>query len=176
MPSPVDRLHAENEALLKYLAERSETSFGIAFADQARKVLLLAAASYLEHCVLDIVMRCVERRTNSDVLVLSFVKTKAIGRQYHTFFNWEGNNANQFFGLFGKDFRDTMTDAVKGNEPLDGAIKAFLQIGRLRNEMVHGNFISYPLESTATEIFSLFEQAQEFIKELESRLVAEAVG
>lgn len=68
------------------------------------KALAIAAASEFEVDLATIIIDFVNERSGNDLQVASFVKSKAVKRQFHTYFNWEGANANQFFSLFGKEF------------------------------------------------------------------------
>jgi RiboL-PSP-HEPN len=92
------------------------------------------------------------------------VKNKALARQYHTFFNWDARNANSFFGLFGGDFKDFMTAKVEDDSTLEAGIKAFLQLGDSRNELVHENFATFALDKTAEEIYELYKKALRFVE------------
>ncbi len=170
--TPIDRLHADQQALSEYLSTQAETSFVVTVDDQGRKVLLLAAASYLEALITDIVDRCVRARSNENELVVSFVRAKAISRQYHSYFDWEANNANKFLSMFGGAFKDTVTTAIRQDGALSDGVRAFMELGRVRNEMVHGNFVIFPLEKTTAEIFGLFGKAMRFVRELERHLCA----
>ena len=101
----VDRLYEEATALIGVLEQSAELSLQVTAVDHLRKALLLAAASYFEQRVCRYVLEFVRERSGGSVLVENFVRNKAIARQYHTWFRWEDNNANQFFALFGGDFR-----------------------------------------------------------------------
>lgn len=169
-PSVVDRLYRDNRDLLDYLQRNGEISYQVEVDSNFRKTLLLSAASYFESIVKDILLEFFKEQTNNSDIVLSFIENKAIERQYHTYFNWEGNNANSFFGLFGEGFRDFMRIEVRTNKQLDDSIRAFLKLGNTRNQLVHQNFASFTLESTADEIYQLYQQAAYFIDVLPLKL------
>ena len=86
-----------------------------------------------------------------------------MSRQYHTWFQWDGSNANSFFGLFGSDFRDFMKERIREDEELDGSVRAFLELGRERNRLVHQDFGTFPLEKTTAEIHALYTRAMRFV-------------
>lgn len=163
--SSVDRLYEESSSIIKALGG-GEPSLAIAAADNFRKALVLASASYFEHrvstCVLDFVNEC----TKGSDLVVSFVKNKAVSRQYHTWFKWDESNANQFFGLFGSSFKQAMTERVKASEDLRESIRAFLEVGNERNKLVHQDFASFALEKTLDEIYALYRQSLLFVDDL----------
>lgn len=159
----VDELHESFAGLLSVLDKAGEVSLRAVADENFRKSLLLAAASYFEHRLTDTVMSFVEDATNRNVLVAALVRNKAVRRQYHTWFQWEESNANSFFGLFGSDFRDFMKQRVKTDDELDGSVRAFLELGRERNRLVHQDFGTFPLEKTTREIHALYTRATLFV-------------
>jgi hypothetical protein len=164
MPATVvDTLHAQFSDLVQLLDQGGEISLRALADDSFRKSLLLCAASYFEHELTMSLIAFVEEASNSNLLITSFLRNKAISRQYHTWFKWEDNNANQFFGLFGSDFRDYMKALVKTEVDLDESIRAFLEIGRERNRLVHQDYGTFTLEKTANEIYQRYGQAQRFV-------------
>ena len=96
----IEDMYLENKNLLEYLEINGQVSFKSQTDNTFKKVLLLACASNLEYQVTEIITTFAKEASNNCEALL-FVKNKAITRQYHTFFNWENNNANQFFGYFG---------------------------------------------------------------------------
>src|SRR2546426_6662494 len=158
----VDKFYEEAAAVVEVLQRLSEPSLQVTAADHFRKALLLAATSYFEHRLSGSVLDFVRERTGGSVLVENFVRNKAIERQYHTWFMWEENNANHFFVLFGSEFRTTMSDRVKKSDDLRLAVRAFLELGNERNQLVHQDYATFPLEKTLEEIYSLFRQALPF--------------
>src|SRR6185295_19861448 len=113
--------------------------------DKLKKVLVMAAASYFESEIRAVIEAFVTAAANGNVAVVSFVKTKAIERQFHTFFRWDGRNANTFFSAFGEEFAKSCIAAVKADAALAEAIAAFLEIGETRNSLAHLNFASFPV-------------------------------
>ena len=158
-PTVVDRLHLDFAVLLRVLDEAGEVSLRSVADENFRKSLVLAAASYFERRMMEAVLAFVEDATNRNVLVAALVRNKAVSRQYHTWFEWKGNNANSFFGLFGSGFRDFMKARIRGDGDLDDAVRAFLELGRERNRLVHQDFGAVPLEKTTEEIHALYRRA-----------------
>lgn len=105
----------------------------------------------------------IEYKTQNDECIVSIVKQKAIERQYHTYFDWEGRNANKFFSLFGKTFKEKRLKDVKEDPGLESAIKSFLELGNERNKLVNQNFADCTIEKTAEEVYKLYLQATLFI-------------
>jgi RiboL-PSP-HEPN len=168
--SIIDRLYEENRTLLQYLEAQREPSLRSNVDAQFRKVLLLAIASHFEHQITQLLITCFANKTANDALLVSFLKKKAIERQYHTFFDWRGKNANQFLGLFGEEFKERLSREIKASDELSTAVKAFLELGDARNELVHLNFAIYPLEKTSEDIYNRYREAVRFIEYLTQHL------
>ncbi len=167
----VDRLHTDFEGLVEFLSDQSQPSLQSTADETFRKALLLAAASYFEQEIMRILLDFADRAGSQNELLTGFFRNKAIKRQYHTLFNWESSNANSFFGLFGDGFKSSAKEEVKANDQLDASVKAFLEVGRERNRLVHQNYGSYTLEKTSDEIFGAFENAKCFVAWIEEQLV-----
>jgi len=95
---------------------------------------------------------------------------KAIRRQYHTYFSWDAKNANQFFGLFGKEFKEFMNSEIKKDDKLDDSIKAFLEIGRERNRLTHEDIATFNLEKDTKALYNLYQTALYFVETLPKKL------
>jgi hypothetical protein len=164
----IDGLYEDAKAITKTLG--AELSLQVVVGDNFRKVLLLAAASYFEHQVSTTVLDFVHEQSGGSELVTNFVKNKAIARQYHTWFSWNDGNANQFFGLFGTDFRTEMISRVKASEELRKGVVAFLELGNERNKLIHQDYATFPLEKTLDEIYALYRSALTFVEQLPASL------
>lgn len=125
--------------------------------------MLLSCASYYETQIQEIIKSFVQRNSTDDK-VSNFVLKKAISRQYHTYFTWDGNNVNSFLGLFGEEFKKEVSAIISQDEVLKEQMKAFLQLGNERNKMVHENFLVYNLEKTFDEIIQMNEKAGKFVE------------
>jgi hypothetical protein len=168
--TPIDRLYDEASRVIEILARNGETSLQIAVGENFRKTLLLAAASHFENRVCGVVLDFVSEKASGSVRVAEFFRNKAIARQYHTWFKWDDKNANQFFGLFGPEFRALMKQRVNASEDLDNSIKAFLEIGNERNRLLHQDYATFPLEKTMDEIYQLYKTASLFLQQLSTAL------
>lgn len=171
MSTPVDRLYNEATATIGALRNAGAgVSVEVSTADNLRKGLLLAAASYFESRISSTVMDFVRHSAQRAVLLPNFVRNRAVSRQYHTWFKWDDNNANQFFGLFGQEFRSMMTARVKQSDEFRDSIRAFLDLGNQRNCLVHQDYASYPLEKTLEEIYAAYNRALYFVNGLAAAL------
>lgn len=167
--TPVDRLFSESSLVIQALGQ-NEPSLVISASDNFRKSLLLAAASYFEYRVSSCVAEFVHERSNGAALVVAFVKNKAISRQYHTWFSWTDSNANQFFGLFGPEFKQMMTGRVKSSDELKASVQAFMELGSERNKLIHQDFASYSMNKTLDEVYALYKQALSFVEGISAQL------
>jgi hypothetical protein len=163
MATIIDRLYEENLSLLEYLNNVGEVSLAAVVSESFRKALALSAASYFETLIQDSIVSVVRECSGGTDAVLEFVKNKAIERQYHTYFDWDRSNANKFFGLFGSSFKEYMTKRTQASADLAASIKAFVELGSIRNQLVHGNFAVFALDKTAEDIYGLFSSALMFV-------------
>lgn len=166
----VDRIHQEFKDLISYLDQGNEVSLRSTVDENFKKSLLLAAASYFEHRIVDDITAFVKEASSENILLIEFVNNKAISRQYHTFFNWKESNANQFFGLFGESFKIFIKQELRKDDQLNSSIKAFLEIGRDRNRLVHQDFGTFTLEKTSDEIYELYKTALVFVDNIPIKL------
>ena len=166
----IDSLYNEFLDLLEFLDRSKEISLRSTVNATFKKTLALSAASYFEDEIRTILIKFVDKKSNSNSLVRNFLRNKAIARQYHTFFNWRGNNANQFFSLFGDEFKNSAIQDIKNNTELELAIKDFLDLGNTRNELAHLNFANIELDKTAEEVYRQFQRARKFITYLDKKL------
>ena len=167
--TPIDRLFSESSLVIEALG-KNEPSLASAASDNFRKSLLLAVASYFEYRLSNCVVDFVHERTSGAARVVSFVTNKAISRQYHTWFNWHDSNANQFFGLFGAEFRLMMVDKVKASEELKLSVQAFMELGSERNKLIHQDFASYAMDKTLEEIYARYKLALIFVEGMATHL------
>jgi RiboL-PSP-HEPN len=166
----VDRFYRDFQELVSYLEKGGELSLRNVVESNFGKVLLLVAASYFEWLITQNLVEFVNQGTNNNKAILEFVKNKALSRQFHSLFDWDRNNANKFYSLFGEEFRAFMKGELDSNNVLDSSVKAFMEIGRERNRLVHQDFGSFALEKTATEIFQLYKEAVHFVESIPIKL------
>lgn len=127
------------------------------------KAVLLSAASYFEYKITNDLTLLMNELTDNNSLVVEFIKKKALEREYHKLFNWEANNANRFYKLFGDLFLKYMQFLIDQNQQLEESVKAFLEIGRERNRLVHQNYSTFPMEKTTEEIYLQYTNGLFFV-------------
>ena len=159
----VERLHDEFDTLRGFLQDNNGAHLLPIVEENFPKALLLAAASHFEKRLTEAVKDFAREVTTADHPLVSLIETKAIKRQYHTWFDWNTRNANKFFHLFGNAFYRRAKEAVDRDDVLDESIRAFLGIGRERNELVHEDFAGFQMNKTSEEIYGLYESATKFV-------------
>ncbi len=161
----VHRLHAD---IRNFLLEHGELSYASAIEEVTPKVLLLAAASLFEDLLTRAILDFVDGEASP--LVREFVRRKALERQFHALFDWDRGNANRFWAFFGPDFANYAKELVAADQELDASVRAFIEVGSLRNQMVHGNYVTFELLKTADEVLASAALAHSFISRLPSIL------
>jgi len=169
-PTIIDRLVEDNEALATLLRDLGQISHLSDVENAFRKILLLAAASYFESEVKDSLIAFAKGQAGDASPLIHLIKKKAIERQYHTLFSWDTANANTFFALFGSGFKEFMNAKIREEEDLETSIRAFLELGNLRNHLVHENFATFEIEKTPDEIYRLYQSAMRFVTSIKPLL------
>lgn len=167
--SVIQQIYSRNSQIAEFLGKAGEVTFESDVRDMFRKNLVLSMASYFENEIKKIILDFVRENIPSE-LICNFVKSKAIERQYHTFFDWDKNNANSFLGLFGQEFKEKCKKRISSDGTLDDGIKAFLEIGRTRNNLVHLNFSNYELNKSDKEYLELYLSAEKVLEFLREQL------
>ena len=125
--------------------------------------MVLSAASYFEVRLSETITDVFSEATNHSDALVEFVRSKAVARRYHDWFDWDRRNANRFFSAFGSGFKSFMEEQVNNSEEIQESIRAFMELGDLRNQLAHQNFASFPLEKTVLEIFDMYKKALGFV-------------
>jgi hypothetical protein len=178
MNTVVDAYYEEYKTLSSYFEDKGEVSFKIAVETHLKKAILLAAASYFETLITEILITFSTEASNSNEVLVSFLKNKAIKLQYHKLFDWDkdkSNGANTFFSTMGESFRDYMKANVKASKKLEKSLDAFISLGNERNRLVRLNFGTYTVLKTIDEIYNLYNDASYFVNTLPFFLKMEAV-
>ncbi len=175
----VNSVNEEYLSIVNFLDNSKQPSLSSDVNKYFKKVIILSSASYFEHQIQEILIEFVSRETKQNQKAISFFKKKAIAMQYHTYFNWgeknriekPGNNANSFFSLFGSDFKKDVELEINADEDLENSIKSFIEIGHLRNILVHSNFAAFNLDNkTTAEVFELHQKGIKFVEFIRDKL------
>jgi hypothetical protein len=170
MPTTIiDSQYEDGKALIDYLTEQKQPSLQTEAERNFAKNMLLSSASYLEKETMDVIFKFIEQDCSENGYIISIIKNLC-DRKFHALFDWASTNANKFFALFGKEFKDGMQQKIQDDEDFKQAICSFLEIGRLRNAMVHQNLANYDLNKTAAEVYHSHKKATYFIEVLRQQL------
>lgn len=170
---PIEELFETSESLLALLDAKREVSLRSDVENEFRKALALSAASTFESVVKRLIEGFCDQVSESSLELLSLVRAKILDRQYHTLFSWDAKNANTFFKLFGESFKDVAQRDVELDGELKKGIEAFLEVGRLRNELVHNDYATFPFDETTSEVIALYREGRLFTDYLQRKLVSE---
>ncbi|MFE5137242.1 HEPN domain-containing protein [Streptomyces fagopyri] len=158
-------MYADHRGVLEYLSDQQQASHHATLQTTLPKVLLLAAASEFEDRVCQALRNHIAENT-LDLKIVELVDQSAIRRKYHTLFNWDTNNAGKFWSLFGSEFKAGMKKYCHEDAELTSRISAFMELGSLRNNMVHNNYASFILEKTLDEVYELYELGDLFVQQI----------
>ena len=70
------------------------------------------------------------------------------------------------FAMFGGKLKDAVKELVENEPDLSRSIQAFLELGGVRNQLVHQNYAAFTLEKTGEEVYALFTDARKFVVRL----------
>ncbi len=167
---PVELMFEQLSRLVQSLALTGEPTLAVSVSAIASKSLLLAAASRFEAQLTEVVT-AVARATSPEAIA-AFCVNQGLVRKYHTLFNWEGNNVNKFFALFGEDFKSRASARAKADDDFARAISDFVVLGRMRNNLVHNDFAAFPLDETLDELIERYRSARRFLPAIRDLLEA----
>ncbi len=165
----IDEIWNDHGDLVAYLQSSNQLQLQSRAEEAFCKTLIIAAASYFEVRLTHVIVDLFREMTHGAEALAQFVRNQAIGRRFAQLFDWgdgtsPGRNANGFYKLFGPEFADYMKQKVKGDQTLDDSVKAFLEIGDLRNQLVHGNYADFQLNKTVDEAYELYRIATIFVE------------
>lgn len=164
----IDELWNDHRELVSHLQSDNQLRLISRVQESFTKTLLIAVASHFEVQLTRTIYELYLEMTQGAEVLAQFVRKQAIGRRFAQLFDWgdetrSTRNANHFYRLFGADFAVYMGRRVQDDQYLDDSVKAFLEIGNLRNRMVHGNYAEFQLEKTVDEVYELYQTATNFV-------------
>lgn len=159
----IKALHDEYTELIEFCQTNNQVSFAMYINDIYRKTLILSSTSFFEFIITKAIHDFASKVSQQNTEIVAFIDNKAIKRQYHTFFDWDGRNANKFWGLFGDDFKVKARSRIK-EQNLNEAEIAFISLGQTRNQLVHQNFVEVQINDTFEEIYNKYIKACDFVE------------
>ena len=170
MDDHIENIKNDHDKIKEHLSNNNMISLELTLDDVFKKNVLLSAASYFEDRITTILTDLYVSNYPEGRVLAEFVKNQAIKQQYFKLFDWGTKSAKRFFKLFGEDFNKHMQEKVQDDYCLDDSIKAFLELGELRDKLIHNNLAAYSLDKTPEEIFDLYEKATHFVETFPSDL------
>ena len=159
----IEVLRAEYLELRDFFRANDQMSFELYIDNTYKKSLLLSAASYFESLITELIIGYTRLSSDGDEKIISLIELKTLNRQYHTFFDWNAQNTNKFFGYFGTKSKEDARKLLQERGLID-AEKAFILIGRERNNLVHNNYVEIIINYTFDEIYNQYVLACKFIE------------
>lgn len=158
----VSSLKISSDEIKDYLIKSGEISLNVVAEDNFRKNILIAAASFYEHEFCRVVYDSFSKKVGS-IHCLELVRTKALSRQFYSYFDFDSSNTNRLFSAFGMDFKERAVSRLRDSSELRVSQADFLFICSSRNKLVHDNFAAHSIDSTSDEIYSRYESGCRFI-------------
>lgn len=155
----------------QYLLEKQELTYLTTVDEEFRRTLLLAVASSFENQFQRMIEGFVEIGTSSKPALKFLIKQRFLYRQYHSWFEWDKPTANKFWSFFGADFKAERVAEINESPEIGDAMRAFLELGNLRNQVVHEDFASFSVELTVEEIYAKYQSARRFVNYCETIFV-----
>lgn len=169
----IETFFSTHKAVYDFLLENGELTFASEANNNFRRSLVLAIASSFEHEVTAIMREIPRVHASGSAVIAGILEQRVVSRQYHTYFDWEGKNANKFFGMFGPEFSERAKAYVKENQTLKQSITDFLQLGETRNKLVHLDYVTFDVDKSPDDIITLYRSARRFISFLREWLLGE---
>lgn len=157
----VDDRYDACAAIISRLLSEGSISEAQMLQDILRRTFVVGAASYFEQVLKDVLLEFVSSRSGGDTAVTALVKMSLVDRGFHQMFQWEGKNANKFLSHFGPDIGESMKKVCSGD--LKGSVQSFMELGNLRNCIVHQNFHVFYFEKTLDECYASYKTALAFV-------------
>ena len=168
---PIVQLFSSVQEIISGLS-KEELGVRTSAASMLVKHAVMCSGSYFESRLCETVSDFL-RESSRDLKVAEFGIGQGVKRKYHTWFEWKVDKprgANVFFALFGRSYKDHAVEIVKRDESLQVAIRSFLRLGRLRNELAHSDLVVASTEVTLDEVRVLYAQAKGFVAFIASDL------
>lgn len=170
----LESFFSERVSLAQFLEGAEEYSLLNVYQTDLPKVMIVAAASNFEVTITNHIEEFFVS-TSSHPTAAQFVKNKALFRSYHQLFDWKGANATMFAKFFGAQCAALLKEQIVANDWLEQSIRDFVELGRARNELVHGDYASYSPSLTVVEVQVKYKSATKFVESIPRIIRLEAL-
>jgi RiboL-PSP-HEPN len=167
----IEAFYRGNVELIEFLLANGQLSYASDANDNFRRSLVIAAASFFEGEISDIVRKLPAHHADGNPFLVSLVDIKAVSRQYHTYFEWDKPNANKFFSMFGADYKSACQKKFNEDTQFKSAVTAFLSLGATRNLIAHENYVTFNVDKTPDDIIKEFREAITFVEYVRATLL-----
>jgi len=158
----------ENKGILAILQNNLENPvYVFETENRFKKCLLMTIVGYFEERIKLIIKTYFEE--NGNQIISDFIEDRRL-MPYHTIFNVKASNINGFLNMFGQDFKNEFNVMKEKDELLNEAIELFLELGRDRNYIAHGNFATRNINSNSNELLHKYNKAKYFIDKFDEFL------
>lgn len=164
----------ERVEITQRLVDAEEWSLLNVYQTDLPKVLVVATASRFEAEITQHIEDFYREVTSHSAATL-FVVNKALSRQYHTLFSWGENTATSFMKLFGQECASNFKIQLEAHDWLAASVKDFLSLGRTRNELMHRDFASFPLDLTVEDVDAKAKSAERFVNAIPRVIRVESI-
>lgn len=161
----VDLVFTEYTELIEAVGTKSPSTLTALNRVYPKHILIAAASSLEEQVKVQILPDLFERYGNS--AIREFIATNVLKRGYHSLFDWNANTASKLFSAFGSEAKDRSKEYSRMNSTFSEGQQAFMQLGRLRNELVHNDYASRSVSVTPDDVHDMYLKAREFINLIE---------
>lgn len=127
------------------------------------KYLILAASSYFEAEIKAHITEFVSHVSNKNASVLKIIKKQLLARHYHTIIDWkEETKLSSFCNFFSIDINKCADSEVRIR--LEAEFTEFLNLGILRNDLIHKDLITFNVELTIEDVYKKYKSANGFVR------------
>jgi hypothetical protein len=166
----VERIHQELVAVASIVIQSGDVFAISDYGEHSAKTLLVAGASYFERTIIEAIKKYAESICGSSALG-HYVFYQSIDQKFFALFDFSGQqkNINGFLAKFGAKYRDWAKDDLAKLD--ENSQRAFLELCRLRNDLVHNNYATFSIGKTLEEVKSLFDVGLKFVRWVETSFV-----
>jgi len=127
--------------------------------DTLDKDAAVAAGSFCEVFVCSVMTNVV---SHIEPGIQHFIMRQAVDRKFFQWFDFNSANANTFFRLFGPELSAVLKGRAQDAD-LSASIRAFLQLCKARNELVHNNYVAVDTTNTVSDTYAHVRSASRFL-------------
>lgn len=174
MPTPVDELY---DIFLRQEGLLAQSDIGDLQATQRIfiKFMIISSSSYFEDEIKQSIRNFVVEASNQNIAVVKFFDENLLDRGYHKIIDWKENSKLKAFCKFFGVKLDVYY-ALFPQLELDKHFADFLQLGIMRNDLMHKNLVQQNIELTLSEAYHKYQSAKVFVDTIPEMLASTKVA